>query len=210
VTADAAPLLIFPYNGNGIEALDALGPAFRCIGFVDDLPGKWGPGIGGLAVRPRAALAEHPQARVLAVPGSPASYLERRPLIESLGIAGDRWATVVHPAARVSPLAVIGRNVLIMAGVVVTSDAVIGDHVCVLPNTVVHHGVRIGAWSLVGANVTIAGGTRIGDNCYIGSGASLKNGITIGDRALVGLGSVVLGSVEAGRRVAGCPARPLG
>ena len=209
MTASAQELLIFPYNGNGIEALDAVGPAWRCVGFVDDLSAKWGRGLGGHPVQPRAALAERPQARVLAVPGSPVSYLERRPLIEGLGVAADRWATVVHPAAHVSPLATIGRNVLIMAGVVVTSDAVIGDHVCVLPNTVIHHGVRIGAWSLIGANVTIAGDTEVGANCYIGGGVCLRNGITIGDRALVGMGSTVLGSVDAGQRVAGSLARPL-
>ncbi len=205
----AQELLIFPYNGNGLEALDALAPAYRCIGFVDDLPAKWGRGLGGHPVQPRTALAERQQARVLAVPGSPVSYLQRRPLIEGLGLAADRWATVVHPAARVSPLATLGCNVLIMAGVVVTSDAVIGDHVCVLPNTVIHHGVRIGAWSLIGANVTIAGGAEIGDNCYIGGGACLRSGIMIGDRALVGMGSTVLGNVDTGQCVAGSPARPL-
>ncbi|MCK7470637.1 MAG: hypothetical protein MZU95_07475 [Desulfomicrobium escambiense] len=31
-------LLIFPCNGNGLEALDCLGDAFRCIGFIDDRP----------------------------------------------------------------------------------------------------------------------------------------------------------------------------
>ena len=209
MTASAQDLLIFPYNGNGLEALDALGPAYRCIGFVDDLPAKWGQGLGGHPVQPRAALAEWPQAKVLAVPGSPVSYLKRRQVIEGLGLAADRWATVVHRSAHVSPLATIGRNVLIMAGVVVTSDAVIGDHVCVLPNTVIHHGVCIGAWSLIGANVTIAGGAEIGDNCYVGGGACLKSGITIGDRALVGMGSTVLGNIDAEQCVAGSPARPL-
>jgi len=165
---------------------------------------RWGrPGVAS------ASSTTCPPNGGLAVPGSPVSYLERRRVIEGLGIAADRWATVVHPAAHVSPLATIGRNVLIMAGVVVTSDAVIGDHVCVLPNTVIHHGVRIGAWSLIGGNVTIAGGTEIGANCYIGGGVCLRNGITIGDRALVGMGSTVLSSVEAGLRVAGSLARPL-
>ena len=32
----ATDLLIFPCNGNALEALDCLGSAFRCVGFVDD------------------------------------------------------------------------------------------------------------------------------------------------------------------------------
>ena len=119
------------------------------------------------------------------------------------------WARVIHPRASVSPLASIGRNVLIMAGVVITSDAVIGDHVCILPNTVIHHDVTIGDWSLVGANVTVAGGAGLADNCYIGSGSRIMNGVEIGAGALVGLGSNVIRDVRAGATVAGNPAREI-
>jgi sugar O-acyltransferase (sialic acid O-acetyltransferase NeuD family) len=203
------PLLIFPCNGNGVEALDCIGEAFRAVGFIDDAPPSQGVGRFGIPVLSRAAFAEHAAAQVLAVPGSPTSYVHRRTIIEGLGIHADRFATVVHPRACVSPLARIGRNVLLMAGVVVTSNAVIGDHVCVLPNTVVHHDVVIGDWTLVGSNVSIAGGVRIGENAYIGSGARIINGVSIGDRALVGLGSTVIREVPADARVAGSPARRL-
>ena len=130
------PLLIFPCNGNALEALDCLGDAYGLIGFVDDTPEKQGRDDRGFRCSIASALARWPDARVLAVPGSPSSFRVRRQIIDGLGIDADRFATVVHPTARVSPLARLGHNVLIMAGVVVTSNAVIGDHVCILPNTV--------------------------------------------------------------------------
>jgi sugar O-acyltransferase (sialic acid O-acetyltransferase NeuD family) len=205
----AKPLLIFPCNGNGLEALDCLGSSYECIGFIDDTPEKRGANLYGHPVFSRAALGEFPDAEVLAVPGGPSSFRSRANVIDGLGIDAARWATVIHPHARVSPLARVGRNVLIMAGVVVTSNAVIGDHVCILPNTVVHHDVVIGAWSLVGSNVTMAGSAVIGANCYIGSGSSVKNGLRIGDGALVGLATTVIRDVAAGVTVAGSPARTI-
>lgn len=202
-------LLIFPCNGNAIEALDCLGDAFELLGFVDDTPEKLATMVHGHPVHSRSAFDRWPHAKVLALPGSPTSYATRARTIGGLGIEPARWASVVHPRARVSPLAKVGRNVLLMAGVVITSNAVIGNHVCVLPNTVIHHDARIGDWSLVGSNVTVAGGVKIGENCYVGSGSSIMNGLALGDRTLVGLGSTVICDTPTGSCVAGNPARTL-
>jgi sugar O-acyltransferase (sialic acid O-acetyltransferase NeuD family) len=203
------PLLIFPCNGNGIEALDCLGSEFYPLGFIDDAPEKVNSERFGIPIFGREALERFPNAEVLAVPASPTSFREWEQIVASLGLPVSRFAQIVHPLARVSPLATIGVNVLIAAGVTITSNAVIGDNVCILPNTVVHHDSVIGDWSTIGSNVTIAGYVTIGYNCYIGSGTNVKNGIKIGDRALVGLGSNVIRDVSPSITVAGNPARPL-
>lgn len=207
--ATGAPLLIFPCNGNALEALDCLAPAFRLVAFVDDTPAKQGVPVHGHRVAGRSILVESPDAQVLAVPGSPSSFRTRRQVIEGLQLRTERFARVIHPTARISPLARIGHNVLIMAGVVVTSNAVIGNHVCILPNTVVHHDVTIGDWSLVGSNVTLAGGVTVGECSYVGSGTSVMHGLSIGGDALVGLGTTLIRDVAPGNTVAGNPGRVL-
>jgi sugar O-acyltransferase (sialic acid O-acetyltransferase NeuD family) len=203
------PLLIFPCNGNGLEALDCLGTDYLPVGFIDDSPDKTGATCVGLPVFQRDALQRFPEAMVLAVPGSPVSFRYRQHVVASLGLPLSRLAKVVHPCARISPLASVGVNVLVMAGVVITSNAIIGNHVCLLPNTVVHHDVVVGDWSLVGSNVTLAGSVTVGRNCYVGSGTSVMNGTTIGDAALVGLGTNVIRDVPAAATVVGNPARLL-
>jgi len=202
-------LLIFPFNGNGLEAVDCIDPnQFEFIGFVDDTeekrqqPNPW-------PVMDRTAFDRFPQARVLAVPGGPQSFPKRGEYISGLGIEHSRFVSVIHPGAHIGSSVSIGTNCLIMAGVVLTSNAKVGDHVCILPNTVVHHDSVVGDLTLIGSNVAIAGGTRIGRNCYIGSGTNIINGVEVGDRTLVGLGSNVTKNIPADSRVAGNPAKPI-
>lgn len=206
---EALPLVIFPCNGNAVEAVGCLSDRYRLVAFIDDAAEKVGSTVFGYPVAGRGILSQQLRPHVLAVPGSPTSYLLRRQIIEGLRVPEERFITVIHPAAIVSPFAQIGRNVLIMAGVVVTSNAVIGDSVCILPNSVIHHDVVVGAWSLIGSSVTIAGGSVVGENCYIGSGSQIKNSVSLGRHCLVGLGSNVVGDVPPAAKVAGNPARQM-
>ena len=202
-------LLIFPYNGNGLEALDCLERNFELLGFIDDTKEKHGIAKEGIGIYPRDKIEELYDAKILAIPGSPISFRSRKEIIDSLCLKEDRFATVIHPKATISPLARIGYNVLIMAGVVITSNAVIGNHVCILPNTVIHHDVQIGDYSLIGSNVTVAGNTKIGNNCYVGSGSSIINGVEIGDKTLVGIGTNVTKTFPQYSKLVGNPARSI-
>lgn len=199
-------LIIFPCNATALEALDFLNE-YEIIGFVDDSPEKHGKQFFGIPVFDRALFAKFPHAKVLAVPGGPDTFYGKPDAINSLPIAKERFITKIHSSANISSTSTIGTNVLIMPGVVITSNVVIEDHVVILPNSVIHHDVQIGAFTFVGSNVSIAGGAKIGNNCFIGSGSSLIQNCKIGDKVLVGLGSVLLNDVGDGSRVAGNPAR---
>jgi sugar O-acyltransferase (sialic acid O-acetyltransferase NeuD family) len=202
-------LFIFPFNGNGLEALSCIGKDYNFLGFIDDTPEKKGKHPMGFTVYGREILQDNKQAKVLAVPGSPVSFLVRKDIIEGLGLDQHRFATLIHPKADVSNLAQVGFNTLIMSGVVLTSNCVLGNHVCVLPNTVIHHDAVIEDFCLVGSNVTIAGSTRIKKNCYIGSGSSVINGISIGEGSMIGMGSTVIRELPGACKAVGNPARIL-
>jgi sugar O-acyltransferase (sialic acid O-acetyltransferase NeuD family) len=199
--------VIFPFNGNGIEALDCVdNEKYEFIGFIDDDTSKRSEEY---PVHSRAFLEKYEELFVLAVPGSDTSFRKRKEIINSLRIPHDKFITVIHPNASIGKKVVIGYNCLIMAGVVVTSNAQISNHVCILPNTVIHHDTLVNEYTLIGSNVVIAGGATIGENCYIGSGSSVIHGIHVGSTSLVGLGSNVIKHVSPDSKVVGNPARDL-
>lgn len=203
-------LLIFPFNGNGIEALDCLNEEFDLIGFIDDTIEKQGrQNFLGIEVYSRQAVDKYKEALILAVPGSPTSYQVRNNIIEGLKLPLNRYAQVVHRNASISAFSKIGYNVLIMENVVIKATASIGNHVCILPNSVIHHDSKIGDYTLIGANVTIAGYTNIEPQCYIGSGSSIINGITLGSKSLVGIGTNVIKSFISNSKLIGNPARNI-
>jgi len=201
-------LLIFPFNGNGIEALDCINfDDFELVGFVDDDLQKKSDQFD---IYSREILLKYQEFFLLAVPGSAESFRKRKEIITSLGIKDiARYITAIHPNASIGRNVKIGVNCLIMAGVVITSNARINNHVCVLPNTVIHHDSVVNDYTLIGSNVVVAGGTTIGESCYIGSGTNIINGISIGDLSLIGLGSNILKNVTGNAKMVGNPARDL-
>ena len=200
-------LVIFPYNGNGIEAVDCLSETeFELLGFIDD---NSDTKTGDRALFSREILIQYKELYVLAVPGSPSSFQKRKLIIDGLGIDEKRFVSIIHPNASIGKAVLIGYNCLVMAGVVITSNAIIKNHVCILPNSVIHHDVIVNEYSIIGSKVVVAGDTTIGRNCYIGSGTNIINGVSIGDFSLVGLGSNIIKTVADNSKMVGNPARDL-
>ena len=67
-------LFIFPFNGNGLEALDCIQGRYEFIGFIDDTIEKQGKHEYGFEVFGREILDQFPDAKILSVPGSPTSF----------------------------------------------------------------------------------------------------------------------------------------
>ncbi len=203
-------LLIFPYSATAVEALDCLGAEWKCIGFISDDAGLIGTTVYGIPVYDRSVLNIRLNAYVLAIHGSPHSFRNRPGIISSLGIDPERFATVCHPSACISPRATLGKNVLIMAGIVITANASISDHVVILPNTVIHHDSHVGKYTLIASNVTVTGNVTVGENCYLGASSTIRNGLELPNFTLVGMNSNVLSAPKtSGVTIVGNPAKTL-
>lgn len=198
-------------GGNGLEIADALLEGNRPIlGFLDDNAARWGREWAGVPVLgPLGSWVEYTGAVFVFAIGNPGNYRERRGICEGLGVPLERFEPVVHPAAQVSRLAVVGRGGVILANASIAAGARIGNHVLVLSNASVGHETVVGDYSCVCQGAQVPGRVRMGESVYVGTGAAVRNDVALGEGCQVGMGAVVLRDVAPGAVVVGNPARVL-
>ncbi|OLR90802.1 NeuD/PglB/VioB family sugar acetyltransferase [Actinokineospora bangkokensis] len=206
------PLLLLGAGGLAREVIAAARSVddVKVVGVLDDNPERHGHDLDGVPVLGGTELVhEHPDAGVLACIASVARLGARQAVVERLGLADERWARLVHPAATVAPGTEIGRGTVLLAGVVVTAPVAIGAHVIAMPHGLVTHDCEVGDHVTLAGRVALGGGVRLLRGAYLGQGALVREYRTVGEGAVVGMGSVLLHDVPAGETWVGNPARRL-
>jgi acetyltransferase EpsM len=131
----------------------------------------------------------------------------RRVFAEQAAAHGLRFATVVHPSARIPSSASVGEGTIASAGVVVGARALIGRHVLLNRGVLVGHHTTVGDYVSVMPGANIAGSCRVADGAFVAVGAVVVDGVTVGAGSLVGAGAVVIRDVPPQAQVVGVPAR---
>ncbi|MFC5285848.1 NeuD/PglB/VioB family sugar acetyltransferase [Actinokineospora guangxiensis] len=204
-------LLLVGAGGLAREALAAARAAGApVLGFLDDDPARHGEVVDGVRVLGGSELVhEHPDAGVLVCVASPVRPTARAKVVARLGLARERYATLVHPAASVAAGVELGEGSIVLAGVVVTAPQRVGAHVVAMPHVLLTHDDAVGDCVILAGRVALAGGVRVGESAYLGAGALVRQGVHIGQEAVIGMGAVVLTDVPAGETWAGVPAARL-
>ncbi|MHC4424425.1 MAG: acetyltransferase [Planctomycetota bacterium] len=132
---------------------------------------------------------------------------KRKPFIEQVASYKMRFATPVHPSARVSSKSTLGDGTFIGPGVIVASNTRLGQHVRVNRGILIGHDTNIHDYVTIQPGANIAGVCTIGQATYIGMGAIIIDRISIGSNSVIGAGSVVIKDVPDRVMVAGVPAK---
>lgn len=184
---------------------------WRPIGILDDEPSRCGTQYYGLPVLgPLNAAPQFADAYFINAIGSTKSAVNKPRLIQDTKVPEDRFITLRHPSAWVSPSARIGAGTAITQGCVVMAEATLGIHVKTLPLATVSYGTSIGDYTTVAGGVVVAANVRIGRCGYIGANACVRELVKIGDNVIVGMGAIVVRDVPDGKIVVGMPARAIG
>ena len=128
----------------------------------------------------------------------------RRAISEKLEV---RWATVVHPAACVSPHAALGEGTVVMPRAVVNACAVVGRHCIINSGAVVEHDCRLMDWVHISPNAAVGGTVTVGEGTQVGIGASVRNNVDICGGCTIGAGAAVARDIKVPGTYVGVPAR---
>jgi UDP-perosamine 4-acetyltransferase len=190
-----------------LEAVRAMG-GLEVVGFLDPEPA--GPEVLGAPVLGNDTLLPRLRAEgiSLAVVALGGNALRQR-VGERLLALGFGLPAILHPTAFVSPSALLGPGVMVMARAVVGTETRVGMLAIVNTGAVIDHDNHIGDAAHIAPGCALAGSIWIGDRTLLGVGSAVRPGIRIGHDAVIGAGSAVVTDISDGTVVGGAPARPL-
>jgi sugar O-acyltransferase (sialic acid O-acetyltransferase NeuD family) len=193
-----------------IHTLNECGASWRLLGYLDDDQARHGMLVDGIPVLGgRDEARRLSDASVVVCTGRPDNYVSRMRIVRDLGLAPERYATIVHPTAAVSRSSSIGPGSVLLAHVTLTAAVQVAAHVAIMPHVTLTHDDVIDDFATIASGVRLGGGVRIGQAAYLGAGALIRENRAVGAFALVGMGAVVIDDVPDREVWAGIPARRL-
>jgi UDP-perosamine 4-acetyltransferase len=124
-------------------------------------------------------------------------------------LSGFRLVNAVAPDAHVSPTALLGENIAVMAGAVVNAYTRLGDGVIVNTGAVIDHDGHVEELAHIGPGCALAGKVTVDKGAFLGVGSSVIPGCRVGRWSQLGAGSVVIGDIADGVLAMGVPAREV-
>lgn len=125
----------------------------------------------------------------------------------SIKYTNVNYPILIHSSAIIGINVSIANGTVITAGAIVNSDTRIGKQCIINTNAVVEHDNLIEDFVHISPNAALAGNVSVGEGTQIGIGACVIQGVKIGKWCTIGAGSVVLKDVPDFAVVVGNPGK---
>jgi sugar O-acyltransferase (sialic acid O-acetyltransferase NeuD family) len=206
-------LVIIGAGGHGrevldvVEAINAVEPTYKVIGFLADGDGAHEPLTTRAAkILGPSSLIDSLGADYVVAIGNPVA---RAAIDRQCMLKGFLSPVLIHPAASVGSDVHLGPGSVVMAGARITTNLVAGRHLQINVNATISHDARIGDYVTISPGCNISGNVELGDSVYLGTGCVVIPGVRIGANTIVGAGAVVIGDLPSDVTAVGVPAKPL-
>jgi sugar O-acyltransferase (sialic acid O-acetyltransferase NeuD family) len=183
---------------------------FATVRVLDDDPARWGTSMGGApVVGGLEEVKRYDESSIVVCAGHGAVRRRLAVRLEQLGVADDRYVSVIHPSVDLPASCVVGAGSILLAQVALTADVTIGRHVAVMPHVTLTHDDEVEDFATLCGGVALGGEVRIGATAYLGMSSSVRERVTVGAGATLGMGSALLRDLPQGQTWVGVPARPM-
>ena len=193
-----------------IRDINAVNPTYQVVGVLDDNKEFHGRIIDGVKVvggLDRAS--DYPDSQFVFCIGSKDTRDKRKALLDRIGLPRERYATLIHPNAKIYSSAKLGYGCTIHHGAIVYSHTECGDFVSLGANSILGNDNRISDFVLIAGQSIIINRVKVGEGAYIASAVSVFNDVEIGKNAVVGMGTVLMKNVGENEFAFGNPGRVM-
>lgn len=191
-----------------VRDLAASGVDIACAGFFVEPRFPAPNSLDGTPVlRDLASLVADPAPLFVLAIGDPAA--RARVAGRLAPMIGSRFATLVHPSARVGSTVTFEEGCLVLPLASLTAHIRVGRHALINPHVSISHDCLLGDFATLGPAVALAGGVHVEEGADLGVGAQVTPRLRVGQWSVVGAGATVIRAVDANTTVVGVPAREI-
>ncbi len=181
-----------------IEDINELEPTWNILGYIDDYRGGRGsdnPVVNGYRILgTHKTIGDFDKSVRWVIAGSDPKA--KRTIHDSLRIYDLKYATLIHPTAKISKNVSIGEGTIVSYGCIVSVNAVLESHIYLNMRTVIGHDTVVKSFSTCLIDCIVAGNVLINEGVLLGSNCVIKEKKTIGKNAKISMGSAVFFDVE--------------
>ncbi len=189
-----------------IEDINKVEPTWKIKGYIDDTKSESDEYVGDYKILgPQEVLKNVSDSTYIVIAISDPSA--KKQIYKSIQKYNLKYATLIHPKAKIAKSAVIGEGCIIGIDCIVSVNVFIGNHVFLNMKTVVGHDSRIDDFSSCFVNCIIAGNVTVNKGALLGSGCIIMEKKEVGERAKVSMGSIVNFDIEENTVVMSRPSK---